>query len=81
MKNQIIEYIRKEKEKLDSGEVKEIRLKNVYPSLLEEVFGDFEDFDDFDVNGWQGDYWYTKDEYKIFGTMYYGTVEIEKRVE
>lgn len=78
MKKQIIEYVRKEKEKLDSGEVKEIRLKNVYPSLLEEVFGDFEDFD---INGWQGDYWCTKDEYKIFGTMYYGTAEIEKRVD
>ena len=78
MKKQIIEYVRKEKEKLDSGEVKEIRLKNVYPSLLEEVFGDFEDFD---IYGWQGDYWCTKDEYKIFGTMYYGTAEIEKRVD
>lgn len=78
MKKQIIEYIEKEKEKLDSGEVKEIRLKNVYPSLLEEVFGDFEDFD---INGWQGDYWCTKDEYKIFGTMYYGTAEIEKRAD
>ena len=78
MKNQIIEYIRKEKEKLDSGEAKEIKLKNVYPLLLEEVFGDFEDFD---INGWQGDYWCTKDEYKIFGTMYYGTAEIEKRVD
>lgn len=78
MKKQIIEYVRKEKEKLDSGEVKEIRLKNVYPSLLEEVFGDFEDFD---INGWQSDYWCTKDEYKIFGTMYYGTAEIEKGVD
>ena len=78
MKKQIIEYARKEKEKLDSGEAKEIRLKNVYPSLLEEVFGDFEDFD---INGWQGDYWCTKDEYKIFGTMYYGTAEIEKRAD
>lgn len=78
MKDEIIEYIKREKAKLDNGEVKEIKLKNVYPSLLEEVFGDFEDFD---INGWQGDYWCTKDEYKIFGTMYYGTAEIEKRVD
>ena len=78
MKKQIIEYVRKEKEKLDSGEEKKIRLKNVYPSLLEEVFGDFEDFD---IYGLQCDYWCTKDEYNIFGTMYYGTAEIEKRVD
>lgn len=78
MKDEIIEYIKREKAKLDNGEVKEIKLKNVYPSLLEEVFGDFEDFD---INGWQGDYWCTKDEYKVFGTMYYGTAEIEKRVD
>lgn len=78
MKDEIIEYIKREKAKLDNGEVKEIKLKNVYPSLLEEVFGDFEDFD---INGWQGDYWCTKDEYKVFGTMYYGAAEIEKRVD
>lgn len=48
MKDEIIEYIKREKAKLDNGEVKEIKLKNVYPSLLEEVFGDFEDFD---ING------------------------------
>lgn len=78
MKDEIIEYIKREKAKLDNREVKEIKLKNVYPSLLEEVFGDFEDFD---INGWQGDYWCTKDEYKVFGTMYYGTAEIEKRVD
>ena len=78
MKDEIIEYIKREKAKLDNGEVKEIKLKNVYPSLLEEVFGDFEDFD---INGWQGDYWCTNDEYKVFGTMYYGTAEIEKRVD
>lgn len=78
MKDEIIEYIKREKAKLDNGEVKEIKLKNVYPSLLEEVFGDFEDFD---LNGWQCDYWCTFNEYKIFGTMYYGTAEIVKRVD
>ena len=76
MRDTIIQYIKKEKERLDAGEVNEIDLKNVYPSTLEEVFGDFEDFD---INGWQGDYWCTKNEYKIFGTTYYGTAKIKKR--
>lgn len=75
---ELIEYIKTKKKKLDSGETKVIRLKNVYPAILEEVFGDFEDFD---LNGWQCDYWCTKNEYKVFGTMYYGTAEIEKRVD
>lgn len=77
-KNNIIEYIKKEKQKLDNGEAKVIKLNNVYPAVLEEVFGEFEDFD---LNGWQCDYWCTKNEYKVFGTMYYGTAEIEKRVD
>ena len=77
-KKEIIKYIKTQKTMLDSGEVKKIKLKNVYPSLLEEVFGDLENFD---LNGWQCDYWCSNDEYSIFGTMYYGTAEIEKREE
>lgn len=75
-KNEIIKYIKDKKVLLDSGEAGAISLKNVYPSLLEEVFGDLENFD---LNGWQCDYWCSNDEYEVFGTMYYGTATVTKK--
>lgn len=75
MRDKIIEYIEDEKRMLDMGETSEIRLKGVSPSMIEEVFGDF-DCDSLDFNGWQGDYWGNVGNYQVFGTMYYGTAEI-----
>lgn len=80
MKEKILEYLRIEKDKLDSGEVEYLNLKGVYASAIEEVFGESES-DDVDFNGWQGDYWYKTDRYEISGCMYYGTATIELRNE
>lgn len=79
MVEQIVEYILAEKEKLDNREVDVIYLYGVYPDILEEVFEEFED--SLDINGWQGDYWTTTENYSIFGTMYYGTAKIRLKEE
>ena len=70
-------HINEEKAKLDKGLVNSIKIKGVYPSIIEEIFGDFYDCPEF--NGWQGDYWAKNDKYTFFGCMYYGTVDISKR--
>ncbi|XZN14464.1 hypothetical protein ACSW9O_15465 (plasmid) [Clostridium perfringens] len=72
-KEEIIKYIESEKEKLDKGEVENINLKFVNPSLIEEVFGDMENLE---LNGWESDYWFNNDKYRVFGCMYYGTANI-----
>lgn len=77
MRQKIKEYLIEEKKKLDNKEVDELVLKGVYPAIIEEVFGDFEDCPDF--NGWQGDYWAKTTDYSIFGCMYYGTAEINRK--
>lgn len=70
----ILENVYFEKKQLDNKEVDKIVLNNVYPSLLEDIFGEGE----LDVNGWQGDYWWSNEDYRVFGTMYYGTAEIKR---
>lgn len=75
MKDQIKDYIRERIEGLESGE--QISLQGVYPQVIEEVIGDFED--ELDLNGWQGDYWTGNSEYEVSGCMYYGNATIVKK--
>ncbi|HDR7066984.1 TPA: hypothetical protein QCW42_004090 [Bacillus cereus] len=78
MENVTRVYIKSELIRLDSGEVKNLTLKGVYPSVLEGVLGSFEDVE---TNGWQGDYWTKTDKYEISGCMYYGKATISLRGE
>lgn len=77
MKDKLIKYLLDEKIKLDSKKVDVIKLTNVSPSLIEEVFGDFDDTPEF--NGWQGDYWASSGEYSVSGCMYYGTASVSRK--
>lgn len=73
MKDQIKAYIKSEINRLLLGEVKSVELEGVSPSILEEVLGKFEDIN---TNGWQVDYWTQTNEYKVSGSMYYGTATV-----
>lgn len=76
VKKEIINYILEKKAKLDNGEVDVINLKNIYPYIVEEVFGEIENYS---INGWEGDYWGINTYYIFEGSMFYGEVTIQKR--
>lgn len=76
MKERLIKYIEEEKNKLDTREVKELRLELVNPSVLQEVFGETEEFD---VHEWEGNYSFDTEKYTVYGTMYDGTATVELR--
>lgn len=67
----------REKVKLLKTPEDKIKLTEVYPSIIEEALGEFEECPE--INGWQCDYWAKIGRYAIFGTMYYGTAEIRLR--
>ena len=74
MKKILIKYIKEEINKLKyKGD--SINLDNVYPSILEEVLGDFEK--PYELNGYDCDYWVETGKYSISGCMRYGTATIE----
>lgn len=50
-----------------------VKLRSVYPNVLQEVLGDFSSFE---MNG--NDYWAKTNHYEISGNMFYGTAEITK---
>lgn len=75
MQERIEKYIEEKIKGLKSGE--EVTLKGVFPSVIEDVIGDFED--ELELNGWQGDYWTGNSEYKVSGCMYYGDATITKK--
>ena len=78
MKEQLKRYIKNEIEKLKfKGD--EISLSNVYPSILEEVLGDFNE--PYDLNGYDCDYWANTSKYSIWGSMRFGTAKITLREE
>lgn len=74
MEEQIKDYVEAKLEELKNG-AKEVRLKGVSPSILEDVISDF-DWSEADTNGWQVDYWLKTSEYEISGCMYEGTANI-----
>lgn len=76
MKEQIKQYIIKEIKKL-KNECDIVELVNVYPSILEEVLGDFNE--PYELNGYDCDYWANTDVYEIFGTMRFATAKITLR--
>jgi hypothetical protein len=73
MEDKIKEYIKSEISKL-SDNVKSVKLKGVYPDVLEEVLGGFTN--EMETNGWQVDYWVNAGKYSVSGCMYYGTATI-----
>lgn len=76
MKEKLLKSLNFEKSRLDKGEIESIKLIHVYPSIIEEVFG--EASSDFETNGWECDYWFSNEKYRISGCMYYGTATITK---
>lgn len=78
MKKLLKEYIRNEVNKLKCKEDK-VNLENVYPEIIEEVLGDFDE--PYELNGYDCDYWAKTSKYSIFGSMRFGTAEITLREE
>lgn len=76
MREQLEQYIKSELKALKYKGDK-IQLKNVYPSLLEDVMGKFIPYE---LNGYDCDYWTHTDKYEIFGCMRFGTVEITLKI-
>ena len=73
MKNKIVSYITKEIKKLKyKGD--NIILNNVYPSIIEDVLGNFDN--PYTLNGYDCDYSTTVGKYKVSGSMRFGTAEI-----
>lgn len=71
-------YIKEQKELLDSGKVQEVNLVGVWLKLIEHYFGDS---DNIDFNGWQGDYWFSNEQYEVYGCMYNATATIRIKGE
>lgn len=73
MEKSIRQYIKDEVSKLEYvGD--EIKLKYVYPAILEDVLGDFDE--PYELSGYDCDYWAKTDEYSISGCMSYGHATI-----
>lgn len=73
MKDSIKKYI---KEKVSELKYKgdTTSLENIYPSIIEEVLGDFDE--PYSLNGYDCDYWGTIEDYEISGCMRFGTADI-----
>lgn len=73
MEELIKQYIKDELNKLEYvGDT--VKLKNVYPSIIEEIVGSFNK--PFDLNGNHCDYWVNIGIYDIYGCMSNGTADI-----
>ena len=70
-------YMEYEKERLDKGEIKFIDFKYTYPSLIEEVFGKFNEYPE--TNGCDIDYWVSNDNYDFSGSMYTGDCRVSMK--
>lgn len=75
MENNIKKYIMEEINKLKLKD-DQVDLKCVYPTIIESVIGILEDYD---INGYECDYWGNTEEYEVFGTMVNGTATITKK--
>ena len=74
IKEQVKEYIKEELKKLKyTGD--KVKLINVYPEIIEEVIGYFNE--PYDLNGYDCDYWAKTYKYEIYGSMRFGTAEVE----
>ena len=74
IEQQIRRYIYKEVDKLRyKGD--SVKLRCVYPNIIEYVLGDSEDVD-AELNGYDCDYWMTIGRYKIHGSMRFGTATV-----
>lgn len=73
MKSLLKKYIKDEVSKLKYKE-DTCKLINVYPSILEEVLGEFKN--PYSLNGYDCDYWAKTSKYDICGCMRFGTAEV-----
>ena len=74
IEQQIRRYIYKEVDKLRyKGD--SVKLRCVYPNIIEYVLGDSEDVD-AELNGYDCDYWMIIGKYKIHGLMRFGTATV-----
>lgn len=77
MKDKIREYIKEELKKLNyKGDI--ASLSCVYPTIIEDVIGDFNK--PLERNGYDCDYWASTDKYDVFGSMRLGTAEITLKI-
>lgn len=78
MKNKIEKmiknYIQEEIKKAKKENRKTVELKNVYPSILEDVIGSFNE--PYELNGYDCDYWVQTSEFEISGCMRFGTADL-----
>lgn len=73
------EVVLKQLEKLNNGEVQRISFKEISLNTIQEAIG--EEFEDMsNINGWEVDYWFETENYRVSGSMYYGTSTISLKV-